>query len=57
MACEYTERALSDHCRVNMAHTKQSRPYSGIGFQVKALETFNVFPLRSETVARLPRTA
>ena len=25
--------------RANVAHTTQSRPYSGLGFQVKALKT------------------
>jgi hypothetical protein len=27
-------------CRVNMAHTRQSRPISGLGFLVKGLKTF-----------------
>ena len=30
-----------------MAHEAQSRPDSGLGFQVKALATFHVFRLRS----------
>jgi hypothetical protein len=33
-----------------MAHIRQSRPDSGLGFQAKVLETFKVFPLRSEAV-------
>jgi hypothetical protein len=32
-------RSDSGHCRANMAHTCQSRPYSGFGFQVKVLNT------------------
>jgi len=27
-------------CRVNTAHVRQSRPDSGLGFQVKVLKTF-----------------
>ena len=30
-----------------MAHTRQSRPDSDLGFQEKGLEFFKVFPLRS----------
>jgi len=37
----------STGCRAKMAHTRQSTPYSGLGFQIKP---FQVFPLRSETV-------
>jgi len=33
-----------------MAHTRQSRPDSGLGFQVKALKPFKLFPVRSEAV-------
>ena len=29
-------------CRENMARVRQSRPDSGLGFQVKVLETFQV---------------
>jgi len=33
----------------NVAHTRQSRPDSGLGFQVKVLKTFiMLFPFRSE---------
>jgi len=28
------------HCRANMAHTRQARPESGLGFQVKVLDMF-----------------
>ena len=31
-------------CRTNMAHVRQSRPDSGLGFPVKVLKTFEVFP-------------
>ena len=31
-------------CRANMAHMRQSRPDSGLGFQVKVLQTFKVVP-------------
>jgi len=31
-------------CRANMAHARQSRPDSGVGVQVKGLETFQVVP-------------
>ena len=46
--------------RANMAHKSQSRPEFGLGFQVKVLNLFRLFPLHSvavvpygETVARL----
>ena len=32
-------------CRANMAHMRQSRPYSGLGFQVKLLKPFQVVPV------------
>ena len=35
-----------NHCRANMAHIEQLRPDSGLGFLVKVLNIFNVFPLR-----------
>ena len=38
------------HCRANMEHIRQPRPDSGPVFQVKALNTLNVFSLRSEEV-------
>ena len=31
-------------CRPNMAHIRQSRPDSGLGFQVKFVKTFQVVP-------------
>ena len=37
-------------CREIMAHTRQSRPCSGIGFQVKALEPLKLFALCPESV-------
>ena len=37
-------------CPADMAHIRQPRPDSGLGFQVKFLKTFQVFPLRSEAV-------
>jgi len=33
-----------NHCRANSAHTRQSRLDSGLGFQVKVLENFQVVP-------------
>ena len=42
VACGY-------RCRANMEHMRQSRPDSGLGFEVKVLETpFELFFLRSE---------
>ena len=35
-----------------MAHIRQSRPDSGLGFQVKVLHTLQLFPLRSEADAK-----
>ena len=40
------------HFRVNMAHTRQSRPDSDLGFQVKSLKHFRLFPLGSEAAYR-----
>ena len=51
-----TQPGLLD--RANTAHIRQSRPHSGLGFQVKVLQTLQVFPLRSEAVSpqtRVPR--
>ena len=57
------ELALAIHpprCRANMAHIRQPRPDSGIGFQVKVLKPFSVVPSslgRGHTSApRLART-
>ena len=37
-----------DHrCRANMAHVKQPRPDSSIGFQAKVLKPFKLFPRRA----------
>jgi len=36
--------------RANMAHIRQSRPESGLGFQVTAIETIWLFPLRLAAV-------
>ena len=33
-----------DCCQVDPAHIRQSRPDSGLGLQIKALKTFQVFP-------------
>ena len=33
-----------ERCRANPAHTRQSGPDSGLGLQVKVLETFPVVP-------------
>ena len=37
-------------CRSSVAHRRQSRPDSSLGFQAKVLEAFQVVPLRSEAV-------
>ena len=34
-------RHCSSRCRSNMAHVRQSRPYSGLGFQVKVVDTIS----------------
>ena len=36
--------ALSIKVRANMAHLRQTRPDSGLGFQVQARTTFEVVP-------------
>jgi len=38
-------------CRANMAHIRQSRPDSGLDFQVTALQIFKLFPHRSAAVS------
>ena len=43
-------RLRHTRCRANMAHVRQPRPDSGLGFQEKVLKPFRRFPLRSETV-------
>ena len=50
------------HCRANVARVRQTRPDSGLRFQVNVLETFTVFPSSlgggtpslSSNVSRLP---
>ena len=37
-------RSLPPMSRANMAHTRQSRPDSGLGFQVKDLKPFSIVP-------------
>ena len=39
-----TAYKLGYRCRANMAHIRQSRPDSGLGFQVKILTPFHVVP-------------
>jgi len=39
--------------RANMAHTRQSRPDSGLVFQVHVLTTFKVFPPRAAAVGQV----
>ena len=34
----------ASRCQANMAHMRQSRPDSGLGFQIKVLKTFSVVP-------------
>jgi len=43
-------------CRASVVHTRQSRPYSGLGFQVKVLRRFELFPLRSEAAQKKKRS-
>ena len=40
----YTPRRAEGRCRTNVAHTRESRPDSGLGFQVKSARTFENFP-------------
>jgi len=40
--------------RANMAHIRQSRPDSGLGVQVKAIETFQVVPSSFESGRAIP---
>jgi len=35
---------LPNRCRANIAHLRHSRPDSGFGFQVKAIQTLSVVP-------------
>ena len=44
--CEYLKQSES----ANVAHTRQSRPDSGLGVQVRVVETFGWFRVRSEAV-------
>jgi len=39
-------------CRTNVAHTRQSKPDSGLGFQVNVRKTLNAFPFRSTALGR-----
>jgi len=48
----YRER---DRYRANIAHVRQSRPDSVVGFQMKSLKPFNLFPLRAEADLRAAR--
>jgi len=48
--------AKDQRCGANMAHVKQSRPDSGLGFQVEVLEIFQVVP-SSQTNGFFPRAA
>ena len=43
-----------NRCRANMAHVRQSRPDSGLGFQVKFLNPFKLLPSRSALHVCLP---
>ena len=35
-------------CRANVAHARQSRPYSGLSFQIRFFKKIRCFPLRTE---------
>ena len=39
-------------CRANMAHARQSRPDSDLGFQVKVLRPFEMVPSRGSSTSR-----
>ena len=41
-----THQSHRDHCRAIKAHTRQSGPDSGLGFQDKVLEPFKLFSLQ-----------
>ena len=38
------EAHRASRCRVNVAHKTQSGPHSGLGFQVKFIETYTIVP-------------
>jgi len=50
-----TLEVCTGRCRVNVAQIRQARPDSGIGFQVKVLIFFKLFPPRSEAGRLLVR--
>ena len=41
---DHLKRTRQLRCPANMAHIRQSRPDSGLGFQVKVLKTLKVVP-------------
>jgi len=45
------EYMVASRCRANVAHIRQSRPDSGLGFQVKVLKTFKDVPSSLESGA------
>ena len=44
VASSMVKRVASNRFRANMAHTRQSRPDSGLGFQVKLVKPYQVVP-------------
>jgi len=44
MSLQHDEYSTHNRCRANMAHIRQSRPDSGLGFNVKVLGTLQFFP-------------
>jgi len=46
-ACRQT---FLHRCRASMAHIRQSRPDSGLGFHAKSLKPFKLFPVRLAAV-------
>ena len=42
--CEASGQPSTIRCRANMAHVSQSRPHSGLCFQINVLQRFQVVP-------------
>ena len=48
-------RKMPNRCRPNLAHIRQSRPDSGLGFQVKVLKIFQDVPSSLESGRKMYR--
>ena len=44
MSLQCDEYSTHSRCRANMVHTRESRPDTGLGFQVQVLEPLQSFP-------------